>query len=224
MSATFNPEFAEILSEAFSNCGIRPQLVTTEHLDEAIRSMNLALVKFSNLGVKQYNLQLRTITFVPGTASYSLPADVLDVWSAVTIRDGASTPIFPISRTDYQNIPRKTETGRPYNYFVDKGAQGTTPRTVYVWPAPDRADTLSYWAFVRETDQTDMAQVMPVSYEWIDAYATELGMRLAVKFSPDRYGLLKELAKEAFVIARESDRERAPVRFKMRGYIKQRAG
>jgi hypothetical protein len=225
MTTTFNPEFAEILSEAFANCGIRPSTVTTEHIDEAIRSSNLALLKFSNLGVKQYNLVQRTITTVSGQASYSLPQSSLDVWSAVLTRDNADTPIWPIGRTDYQNIPKKTQLGKTYNYFVDRGKVGTTQRTIYVWPVPDRStDIISYWSWERETDQTDMNQTAPIAYEWIDAYACEIAARMAKKFAPDRFGLLKQEAKEAFVTARMADRERAPVRFKFRGYIKQRAG
>lgn len=223
MTATFNPEFAEILSEAFSNCGIRPVNVTTEHIVEATRSAQLTLVDFSNKGVKQYQLQNRTITVTSGISFISLPADVLDVWSATVLRDGQETPMWPISRTDYQNIPKKSQTGRMFNYFVDKGKEGTTPRIVYLWPTPDRStDVFSYWAWVRNSDQLTMSQLAPMSYEWLDAYATALALRLARKFAPDRIEDLKGVSSDAFLNARYADRERAPTRFKMRGYVRPR--
>ena len=224
MSTTFNPEFAEILSEAFSNCGIRPQTVTSEHIDEAIRSANLGLLKFSNRGVKQYQLVFKQLSLVAGTASYSLPADTLDIWAATILCDGAETPIWPISRLDYMNIPKKTTTGRGYNYFVDKGKTGTTQRQVYIWPTPDRStDVINYWAWTRNADQNDLNQTSPVAYEWIDAYATEIAARLALKYAPDRLATLVPMAEAAFIFAKEANRERAPVRFKMRGYVKTRA-
>jgi hypothetical protein len=224
MSTTFDPTFAEVLSEAFSNCGIRPQLVTQEHIDEAIRSANYALVKFSNRGVKQYSLSYRTLTLNPASASYVLPEDVIDVWAATTLRDGAETPIWPISRTDYLTIPKKTNTGRPYNYFFDKGATGTNQRTIYLWPMPDRTtDVLNYWALTRHTDVTDLSSVGPMAYEWLDAYANEIAVRMALKYAPDRLAGLTTLAEQSFQLAYSANRERAPVRFKMRGYIKPRA-
>lgn len=224
MSTTFNPEFAEILSEAFSNCGIRPQTVTSEHIDEALRSANLGLVKFSNAGVKQYQLLYKTLALTAGVASYSLPADTLDVWAATVIRDGSETPIWPISRVDYMNIPKKIQTGRSYNYYVDKGKVGLTQRTIYLWPTPDRStDVINYWAWTRNSDATDLNQTSPMAYEWLDAYALELSTRLSIKYAPDRTALFQQMAAESFKLAKEGNRERAPVRFKMRGYVKPRA-
>lgn len=225
MSTSFDPTFAEVLSEAFSNCGIRPQLVTSEHIDEAIRSANFALVKFSNRGVKQYSLSYRQLSLVSGTATYSLPADVIDVWAATTLRSGAETPIWPISRTDYLTIPNKTTTGRSYNYFIDKGKVGTTQRTIALWPVPDRStDVLNYWALTRHTDVTDLSATGPMAYEWVDAYALEIAVRMALKYAPDRLDTLSILAGQAFELAYDANRERAPVRFKMRGYVKPRGG
>ena len=132
--------------------------------------------------------------------------------------------IWPISRVDYLNIPKKTTLGRSYNYYVDKGKIGTTQRVIYLWPAPDRStDVINYWAWTRHTDVTDMNAVSPMAYEWLDAYATEIGVRLALKYAPDRLAALVPLAMDAFKMAREANRERAPVRFKMRGYVKPRA-
>jgi hypothetical protein len=223
MTATFNPEFAEILSEAFANCGIRPASVAVEHLDEALRSANLLLVSFSNRGVKQYQLQYRQLAVTSGVTSMTLPTDVLDVWAATLLRDGQETPLWPIARTDYLAIPKKSQTGRIFNYFVDRGKEGTTARVIYVWPTSDRAtDVINYWAWVRNSDEVDMNQTSPMSYEWLDAYASELAARMAWKYAPDRVEKLQARADRAFLEARYADRERAPTRFKMRGYVRPR--
>ncbi len=47
MARTFNPQFAELLSEAFARAEIRPIGVTQEHIEEAIRSANYLLTDFS---------------------------------------------------------------------------------------------------------------------------------------------------------------------------------
>jgi len=225
MSKSFNPEFAELLSEVFFRCSIVPLDVTQEHIDEALRSANFALVKFNNKGVKEYQLVQQSIPLVAGTASYSLAAGTLDVWSAVLHRGTQDIPVWPIGRVDYQRIPSKTTQGRPFNYFVDKGQTGTAQRTITFWPSPENStDTVTIWAWVRSDDQLSMAQTVPMAYEWLDAYAAEIAARMARKYKPDAVDSLKAEAAEAFLDARATDRDRSPTRFRMRGYSRPRGG
>lgn len=219
---TFSPEFAEILEESFSRCLIRPQTINQDHIYEAIRSANLMLVEFTNAGVQQYRLIEQTITLTAGQEQYSLAAGTLDIWSMVFNRDGQDTPVWPHSRTDYQRIPSKGQEGRPYNYFIDRGAVGNAQRQVYLWPTPDTTgETVRIWALTRSEDAIETSENLTVAYEGFDAYAAKLAERLARKFAPELLGGrdgLKQEAKDAWDLWRGADRERTPLRFRMRGY------
>lgn len=225
---TFNPEFAEILTEAYSRCLIRPQTINQEHIRDAIRSANLMLVDFSNAGVQQYRLIEQEITLVSGQAVYSLAVGTLDVWSMVFRRDDQDTPVWPMSRTDYQRIPNKTQEGRPYNYFCDRASIDNGQRTISLYPTPERdGDTLQIWALTRSLDAVQMRQNLTVAYEGFEAYCSSLARRLARKYAPELIGGQTGLAQEelqAWNLWRGADKERSPLRIRMRGYSSPRRG
>jgi hypothetical protein len=216
----FNPQFAELLSEAFSRIQIRPAAVTQDHIVEAVRSANLMFVSFANRVQHQFQLQEVTQALTASDPTYDLPAGGLDVWSAVVRKDGVDTPVWPMARVDYQRIPSKTQEGRPFNYFVERGKVGNTRRTITFWPTPDgtSADEAIMWVLMRPEDATGLPENISVAWEWFDAYACDLTARLAEKYAPELYDGKSIMAERAFLSAKGADRERAPTRFRMRGY------
>jgi hypothetical protein len=154
-------------------------------------------------------------------ATYNLPAGTVDLWSAVLRRSGSDTPVWPMGRMAYEFIPDKTQTGRPFNYFVDRAKTGTTTRTVTLWPVPDNdTDTLECWVWEFAQDAGKIGQTLSVAKEWVDAYAANLAKRLCVKFAPHKYAMLASEAEMAFSLAKGTDRERAPLRLRMSGYVR----
>lgn len=223
MARDFNPDFAELLSEAFSRIEIRPLQVTQEHIDEAIRSANFLLTDFTNRGVTQYQLVKQQITTESGVAEYDLMDGALDVWHAVYTRDGVDTVIWPFSRSDYHSLPNKDNTGKPTQYVTERGKVGNATRTITVWPVPERDDdTIDLWVWARANGQTELSEDAPVAAEFIDAYADGLGLRLAKKFNRMKVKELKLDFEESFDRAFTTARERAPSRFRMRGYTRGR--
>lgn len=228
MARTFNPQFAELLSEAFSRIEIRPIQVEQEHIDEALRSVNFLLTEFANRGVHQFQLITQDIPTIVGEPTYELMDGALDVWHAVYSRDGSDTPIWPFSRSDYHSVPDKDAEGRPNQYFTDRGKTGNVRRTITLWPVPDRVDTLKLWVWARADQQTSLTETAPIAHEFIDAYADGLGLRLAKKFNRLK---VRELTADfygspgnpgSFDLAVTAARERSPSRFRMRGYTRGR--
>lgn len=221
---TFTPKFAEMLSEAFSRIQIRPLNITQEHIDEAVRSTNLMLIGLANQGIRQVQLQSFTLDLDESEPTVTLPVGCLDIWSLVVTKDGQDTPCFPMSRTDYQRIPRKDQEGRPFNYFVERGELEPNQRTVTFWPTPDgtSADTFQAWGIFKHEDATGLPETLSVGWEWFDAYAAELSARLAEKFAPELLSDKRVLADKAFLLAKGGDKERAPLRLRMRGYTRGR--
>jgi hypothetical protein len=224
MARDFNPEFADILSESFSRAGIRPLQVTQEHIDEAIRSANYILTAWTNQGINQFQLVEQTITLEAGEPTYDLMEGALDAWHVVYHRDGYDTPIWPFSRSDYHSLPDKDTQGRSNQYLTERGVAGNTVRTITLWPVPDRdTDTLSVWVWCRTNAQTnDISAGAPIAVEFADAFADELGLRLAKKFAPERVSDLRGDALRSFDVAFTAARERVPVRLRMRGYTRGR--
>mgnify|MGYP001609395674 CR=1 FL=1 len=147
--------------------------------------------------------------------------DTIDVWHAVLRRDGSDTPLWPMARQSYEDIPNKDETGRPYNYTTNRNVNGVATRTVTLWPVPDRADTLRLWVWRFAEDQTGIEQNVGIAKEWFDAYAAALTARLGRKY-PSGAASYQELladASLAFRAALGTNRERAPLRLRVRGYV-----
>ncbi len=163
---------------------------------------------------------------VPGQATYDLMEGALDVWHAVYRRDGSDTPIWPFSRSDYHSIPDKAATGRPNQYFTDRGKVGLAARTVTLWPVPDHFpdDTLRLWVWCRANTAGDFSTDVPIASEFMDAYADGLALRLAKKFTRNMVSGLAADFEASFKIAFSAARERAPTRLRMRGYSRGRRG
>src|SRR5262245_18783142 len=179
MARTFNPIFADILSEAFSRAEIRPQQATQEHLDEALRSANYLLTEFTNRGVNQYQLVEQEITTEAGEPTYDLMEGAIDVFHAVYRRDNADVPIWPFSRSDYHSLPNKDATGRPTEYFTERGKEGNSTRTITVWPVLDRdSDSIRLWVWCRANAQDSIAVEAPIAVELADAFDDGLALRL----------------------------------------------
>lgn len=218
---TTDYQFAEIMSEAFERCQIPPLAIVQEHIDACVRSAQLMLVEFGNRGVHQYQLSHTTIDLEAGEPTYNLPVGTIDLWSAVLTRDGSDTPVWPMGRQAYEYIPKKSQTGRPFNYFVDRATTGLQLRTVTLWPVPDRStDVLKVWVWKSAQDVGSIGNTLAVAPEWVDAYAAGLAKRMARKFAPGLVGELTSEAEQAFSLAHGTDRERAPLRLRMRGYTR----
>lgn len=222
---TFNPEFAELMTEAYSRLQIRGAQIQQEHIDEALRSANLLLIDFGNRGVHQYQLTQVDVALDPDQGApqtYNLPAGTIDVWHAAIRVDGVTDiPLWPMARQSYEDIPNKDETGRPYNYTTNRNVVGTATRTITLWPVPDRADTLRLWVWRFAEDQIGIEQNAGIAKEWFDAYAAELTARLGRKYPPGTASVqeLKVEAIVAFKAAQGTNRERAPLRLRVRGYV-----
>ena len=83
--------------------------------------MNILFADWANRGLNQWTIEQRTQTLTSGTAEYTLDTDLIDVLNAV-IRRGSSTDfsISRIGRDQFLNIPTKSTTGRPSQYFLDR--------------------------------------------------------------------------------------------------------
>jgi len=116
-TATWNPDIAEVIEEAFERNGIETRggydFIT------ARRSLNYLFAEWANRGINMWTLEAATLTLVYNTASYALPADTVDVMDASIRTDSGNADsqcdltITRISFDTYQTLPNKLTTGRP---------------------------------------------------------------------------------------------------------------
>lgn len=87
-TATFNLDLTELVEEAFERVG--SEMRTGYDLRTARRSLNLLFADWANRGVNMWTFEQGSITLTPGTATYDLPADTVDLLEHV-IRTGAGS-------------------------------------------------------------------------------------------------------------------------------------
>lgn len=214
-------DFTEIAEEAFERAG--REMRSGYDLRTARRSMNLLMIEWQNRGINLFTVEQGSQVLTPGTATYNLPADTIDLLEHV-VRTGTGQnqqdlSISRISVSTYATIPNKTATGRPIQVWIERLRDN--PK-VTLWPVPDTAQpyTLVYWRLRRIQDAGSGVQTPDVNFRFFPCLVAGLAYYIAMKM-PDlgeRVPLLKAEYDEQFNLAAGEDREKAPVRFVPRMY------
>ena len=217
-TTSFNLDLTELVEEAFERVG--GELRTGYDLKTARRSLNLLFADWANRGVNMWTFEQGSITMVPGTATYDLPADTVDLLEHV-IRTGAGNSatqadltITRISVSTYATIPNKLAQARPIQVWIER--LQSAPR-ITVWPIPDASQTYTfvYWRLRRIDDAGSGVNTMDVPFRFIPCMVAGLAYYLALKVPGglDRLMVLKQQYDEAWQLAADEDREKASVRF-----------
>ena len=133
--------------------------------------------------------------------------DLLDV----VIRDSNSTDfsITRISRSEYLNIPNKTSTGRPSQFFYDRQI---TP-TINLWPTPNSSDfTLVYYFVNRIQDADTLQNTTDAPFRFLPCMVAGLAYYTSLKKAPERTQLLKVVYEEEFQRAADEDEDRVSLK------------
>jgi len=217
-TTAFNLDLTEVVEEAFERAG--SEMRTGYDLRTARRSLNLLFADWANRGLNMWTFEQGTITLVPGTATYSLPADTVDLMEHV-IRTGAGSAstqadltITRISVSTYATIPNKLQQARPIQVWIQRLVDNPT---ITVWPVPDSSQTYTfvYWRLRRIDDAGTGVNTMDVPFRFLPCMVAGLAYYLALKVpgGAERLPVLKQQYDEAWDLASTEDREKASVRF-----------
>jgi hypothetical protein len=217
-TTAFNLELTELVEESFERCGA--ELRTGYDLKTARRSLNLLFADWANRGINLWTVEQGSITLVPGTATYNLPADTVDLLEHV-IRTGAGVAstqadlnITRISVSTYATIPNKLTQARPIQVYINR--QAPVPN-ITVWPVPDSGTTYTfvYWRLRRIQDAGSGVNTMDVPFRFLPCMVAGLAYYLSMKLpgALDRMQVLKAQYDESWELASTEDREKAAVRF-----------
>ena len=217
-TTAFNLDLTEVVEEAFERAG--SEMRTGYDLRTARRSLNLLFADWANRGLNMWTFEQGTITLVPGTATYNLPADTVDLMEHV-IRTGAGSAstqadltITRISVSTYATIPNKLQQARPIQVWIERRQEIPT---ITVWPVPDNSQTYTfvYWRLRRIDDAGTGVNTMDVPFRFLPCMVAGLAYYLALKVpnGAERLPVLKQQYDEAWDLASTEDREKAAVRF-----------
>lgn len=104
---------------------------------------------------------------------------VLDVRELVFQNLPQEIPLYKLNRTDYSNLPNKTRTGRPTQFWWDKQR---SPSIITVWPNPELQFTfaqLTCYAHRHIQDVGTLTQEIEVPQRWYQSIVSSLAEELA---------------------------------------------
>ena len=223
-TASFDLTIDQICQEAYERCGL--QIRSGNDLQTAKRSMNLMLAEWANRGLNLWTIQLQEksiaadTTNLTGTSLFGSGADaaqqIIDI-TDVVIRDSSNNDYSatPISRSTYLNYTVKTTSGRPTQYYFER----TINPTLYLYPAANEAYTLIYYALVRMADSGDYTNNSEIPFRFLPCMTAGLAYYIAMKKTPDRIQLLKQVYEDEFQRAANTDGERTSVFLTPKSYL-----
>ena len=206
-STDFELDVAEYIEEAFERCGL--EVRTGYDLQTARRSMNIMLAEWANRGLNQWTIEQRTQTVTINDSEYSLDADVIDILSLVVRRSGTDFSMTRISRDTFLNLPNKTSTGRPTQYFLDR----QIAPNLKLYPTPENStDVIVYDALTRIQDADSATNTMEIPFRFYPCLTAGLAYYIAMKKAPDRIQLLKQVYEDEWQRASSEDSTRASIK------------
>ena len=223
-TASFDLSIDEIAEEAYERCGLQER--SGYDLQTARRSLNLMLAEWANRGLNLWTIQLqeKTIaantTSLAGTSLFGSTADdsqqIVDI-TDVVIRDNSNNDFSAtsISRSTYLNYAVKTTSGRPTQYYFER----TINPTLFLYPAADTTYTLRYYALVRMFDAGDYTNNAQIPFRFLPCMTAGLAYYIAMKKTPDRLQILKQVYEDEFQRAANTDGERTSVFLTPKAYL-----
>lgn len=209
----WNIDIADLIEEAYERAGLEAR--TGYDFRTARRSLNILSAEWSNRGLNLWTVQENTLVLTPGTKTYSLPANTIDVIETmIRVTSSGSALDYTVSRIgvgDYASLPNKNTTGRPLQIYVNRQI---SPEFT-LWPVPDLPYTLLYWTMRRIQDSTTATDNMDIPVRFVPAIAAGLAYQIALKRPEvmNRLPTLKQEYLEQFQLAADEDRGREPARF-----------
>ena len=84
--------------------------------------------------------------------------------------------------------------------------------SINLWPVPDKAYSFVYWRLRRIEDAGNGVETADMNFRFLPCLVAGLAYHLAVKKSPQRIGVLKDIYEEEFARAAAEDGERTALR------------
>ena len=115
------------------------------------------------------------------------------------------TPMTKISRSQYQGVSNKTDTGLPTQYWVQRFVDKVT-MTLYLTPgAAQDGNYINFYYTKRIDDVGAYTKATDVPYRFVPCMISGLAYYLALKYAPQRVQELKLLYEDELLRAEDED-------------------
>jgi hypothetical protein len=184
------------------------------------------LAEWANRGLNLWTIQLQEKTITAGTTNLTgldlfgsgqeAAQQIIDITDLV-ISDSSNNDFSAqsISRSTYLNISVKTTSGRPTQYYFER----TINPRLYLYPAADTTYTLKYYALLRMKDAGDYTNNAEIPFRFLPCLTAGLAYYIAMKRTPDRIQLLKQVYEDEFQRAADQDGERTSLFLTPKNYL-----
>lgn len=175
--ATADFDVATITELAGRKAGWEVEELNAGHARVARQLLTAILNEWSNRDLIPWAADRRTLTLQANVDAYPLGADVIDLMTGAVIApaSGGEFPLMPISREEYAGITNKTaRSDRPTQFWLWR--KGTP--TMFFFPVPDKAYTVTYWCIRRLQDVTAAQQTVDAPMRWVNALINRLALEL----------------------------------------------
>jgi len=204
---TFKLDVSDLLEEAYERCGL--EMRSGYEARTARRSLNILMSDWANRGINLWTIDKTTTTLTEGDEDVTLDASIIDITDMVLQRDSTDYVMERLSRSEYHALPKKSTTGRPTQFYVDRQA---TP-ILYLYPAPENStDKIIYYATTRVEDASGLTNDVDIPARFIAPLVSGLSYQLSIKKAPERVEGLKAIYEEEMQRAEFEDREKVSLR------------
>lgn len=220
-SGTYDFQFTmpALIEQAQERAGLDIESVTARDQRFIIRELNTLFSDWANNGPRLWAIDLQVVPIVSGQTTFTSPSSTVDLLEVVLRRDNYDYILTRFSRQNYMELPNKTQSGRPTNFWVDK----LTPQYItHMWPVTDQSnDEIRYYRMVQLQDANGRGTENPnVPYLWSEAICSALAFRIASReamkanatMTLDKVGFLKQQADQTYFNAVKQNSEKVPMR------------
>lgn len=175
----------------------------------ALRELNLLLKgwqKYESL----WRLTEGLVTLTANTNSYLLsPVPHRVISCRYKNTSGNDLPMVEMTRSEYFDLPQKTNTGIPHSYYVDYQRTSTT---IYVWQplVSVTTETIPYTYYRKFDAIANLNEGVDVRSEWLEVVGYNLAQRLGPDFGRVNSAAFAEIKEQAIILKQElldDDRE-----------------
>lgn len=214
--------FQTLLEQAYMRAGVDFDRIEARDHRFAVAALNSIFSDWANQGPNLWAIDLQTEDLTSGQTTFSAPSSTVDLLEVVLRRDNYDYILTRFSREDYMELPNKSQSGRPTNFWVDK----TLPQyTVYMWPLTDEdSDQIRYYRMVQLQDVNGTgAETFNAPYLWTDALTAALALRIGQRLlmlpgtamTETKLAVLDAQYKQSFFNAVQQNADRVPLRLEV---------
>lgn len=186
MATTGTNTVLDIITDALLDLevGAMGIAVPAEQSAHAVRTLNRLMKSWQLMDDTPSFLKASQTLTLTTAASYSLlPERPVRILSARFKRSGIEIPMIRLTRQEYDELPQKTVTGMPTQFYYDRQKEDAL---FYVWPVLSVAagETVEL-TYEREFEDVVIGDNIDLPSEWYDVAVKQLAARLVSAYGSE---------------------------------------